>query len=549
MSIDNFELASIPTNYIVIDDDNSFEFMESYLLNQDDLQYPYDPYFQGWQEAFLDEIPILSYAQSTYDEFYQDEEFPVLFYEDVFPVFDVAFSPLYNIETFEVVIFAYYKWASPHIDEFYTFALFTWFLGSLEEFPIVFPPYRLISGTEFDFGDSPLRYNLIDEFSMLLPTLYFYQPFFTETYGDVTWATITTDNYPNFQTISWTLTMADLVLDDIKPTITFVLRLLEGFPSLITTWILISVSTMEMTIPWIYSFREPFDFIPPINSFEFSYFPLIENFEVTFYLTYTETFDIPVSFSLLFDEEMGDYQFILITTDVSPYILLPQYTRYDSNIQKYIITKRFTDIPDFVDYFRLSYFRYHTIMEDFIDWGQIGFKTWFDFDDFDCREYTSDISCTPCNIETFEISYIDQYRYNNRTVDTFEQDAPEIEFIDSVFEKFFDFDILHLYGLDTFEFSREDINHFPVFYDDFTLLYTIIWQLFIEYDFNTNISNYLQHIEDNFSFDVTPIAYYLFLEDDIESVGITINETPLLEKEYTLIKENGRTMGYDYSDY
>jgi hypothetical protein len=558
MPIDEFELTGFISNFL-FQEETTFEKDGSDLFWKEPYISPYDPYINyGWYIAFEDEVPEVSFSLVSEDGV-PIYIFPILSDEMVDLNFYETFPSDFNYEGFEVYDFSKVKWDISSEDQYYTLVSIGWLLKNVDDFLITFPSYWLEIDTFFDFGDVNFIFNPITEtnYSLSLPLLYFNRVNYEEYFGDVNWAVSgSLDEFPNFYITIWNLINSDYILDDIKPTITFSLQTTDQFYSYITLWTLFFSEYYEpSTISWANKKSDYFGVDPSVYVFNvLSCSVLIEDFDVIFSLVSEEYFNF-IEMELVLLDDMGDFDYTLKNTesfeqDMTPYTI---YFDVSKTPEKVIVFKSFSPYPTDVDYFRLYYFRYDTIYEPFVNWSQSVFIQWFDFEDFDCRMYSTQDFCTAIISDDFEIEQLLSITYALPTVDTFEKDAPDIIFHNIIIETFFDFDIYYLGSIDSFEFKSFSggINNL-VTEDIYNLFAPVIWWRGAERDLsfdNPVETPYLLHIEEYYSFNITPGLYFLRLEDNYEEVYFNIFEESIKLHDSKVILKNGRFMGNEWIDY
>lgn len=531
MSLDIFEIGSFPTDYVVVSEDTTFEYAEAVLFD--------DPY-QIWNLVFEFELPEETFvlADSTYDE-----EYPFAL-TDTFNVpylMDYILSETAFIEDKYEELGGEFigRWDEKDVDENYTFTMLLWAMYVNEEFPIVFYNYPLAQTEYFDFGNVIYRYpTTADEFSFDLPTIYFTNPYFVEEFGDLLYKVVTSDEYPEL-VHDWWKVSEDSVLDNLVPYTLFNTAAdTELFPNLISVYALVDSFDIEPNpvATWKTVFTDEFFVIPPIYQYRFLPFTKdTDTFDIeSFLLVYSEYFEFPASYIIKFTDYFDFIDVIIKTED----------TFELSKPKVFIEDKWHRVLP-------IENFRLQRVVDPFIDWTQLNFNTWFDFEDFDCREFKVDTSCPVRVLEDFEIAAEFNVAFTVAAIDTFEfEDYGAFTFALSLNDSFYAFETWTMMGVDKFEFNPSGFTLSPIDISQLGIYPpTLYWDFFPPTldSFDTPVDTfYLEHVTEFFSFVIAPHSFRLFLEDNIEDVLINIPEDMITLSTELPVKLNNKLVGYTY---
>lgn len=530
--------------------------IDEFILSGEPLiEYP-DPYSYPdpnslWNLVWLDEIPECNFVLETEDgipiyiflNLRDVEEFLLTYTEDYLPTFFIEeFEPIYKRNFTKLVT----------EESFYTFALMTWKVRTIEEFYIVFPSYWLTHETFFDFDDSPfINLSIDDVMSIPLPTINFDSSKSTDLMGDEDINLLKTiDEYLSFPIVDLALRNTDLILDDINPNPTLTtLVTSDGYYSLIAAWSIIDSFYIEPSETFIWGLKDEIvsEFYPPINYVDF-YKRTEDTLKFVCSIAVEETFGFPI-FKIVDADVLGDIDFpILAFEDIDYQFISKKVSR----------TGVITDAPFvtlFYDPFKVKFFLYDKIVDSFINWDTLNFKTYFDFFDFNCLMYEHMTYCISNSSSDFEdiVTEMESYGFMLYISDTYEM--PLIDFERMVLnEIFYEFDIWATASKDYFDYFNAVFITEVLAYEDNNEIGTFSNILYFstpnsEDIYGVTIDNYLLHIEDYVSFDVDPVVYQELTSDEFPDFRIMVYDE-LIYKDYPpKILKNGKLLSYPYYPY
>jgi len=171
-------------------------------------------------------------------------------------------------------------------------------------------------------------------------------------------------------------------------------------------------------------------------------------------------------------------------------------------------------------------------------WQDRSFDSYFDFQDFDCREFTVDTSCAVRNADFFDITTEFDVSYTKQTEDEYEAlyEFLAIDFKRILTDEFYDFTIFYKGDYDTFDFKTgfnfsNEIN----ILEDFVFSMGIYWKEAPEEDdtFSFDFKNYVLYTNDQTSFYIEKgNSYQLFLEDDFDGTLIIVESIGTAEDSF-----------------